>query len=179
MARRASMKKRMKTQNTLKEAELSEALMTAHMQIGSLENQLAEYKWLEESLRRRTKELNERTKELQCLSAICERLSAARNTAESAAAVCELLPAGFQFPQGTWVNIEVGGEQFFSRGFKRSKNNISCAIRARGEAIGAVSVHVSPVLDQYHNTAILREECLLLETTAALFGKMLAGKLSA
>lgn len=157
-------------------AELTAALQFAHQQICRLENQLAEYMWLEESLRKRTKELNERSKELYCVCAVCVHLSGAKKFSEMAQGLCELLPEGFQFPGGTSVRIEAFGREYMSRDFKSSEHNISREIRARGEAVGLISVHVAPVFDRFHETAVLPEERMLLETAAALIGEIIGNR---
>ena len=96
-----------------------------------------------------------------------------RELAEVATRICELLPKGFQFPNGTWVKLEIRGRQFYSRNFQLSEYSSSRNIHARGKVVGEISVHVNPVLDRYHKVAILPTESMLLETVALLIGKML------
>jgi len=52
------MKKNRSEEAAPEQAELAIALQAAHQQILVLENRLDEFKWLEDSLRRRTKELS-------------------------------------------------------------------------------------------------------------------------
>jgi len=156
--------------------ELVNALQAAQRQILSLENQLDEYRWLEESLRKRTKELNERVKELECLYAVSS-LPSANNLAELLLGVCQTLPKGFQFPATSWVALEVYGQKFSTQGFRPSVHRVSREIKARGEAVGTISVHIGPVFDKYHKNAVLPEEERLVEMVAALIGKLLDSKL--
>lgn len=172
------MKKNKPVPEPLNTGELVAALQDAQRQIFSLESKLDEYKWLEESLRKRTKDLNERVKELECLYAVSNSLPAAHNLAELLLSVCESLPKGFQFPPTTWVSLEVFGQKFTSRGFKSAANHISRDILARKEAVGKIEVHIEPRLDRYHKTAILPEENRLVEMVAALIGKMVENKVS-
>lgn len=157
--------------------ELVNALQAAQRQILSLENQLDEYRWLEESLRKRTKDLNERVKELECLYAVSSSLPRATNLAELLVSVCETLPKGFQFPATTWVSIEVYGQKFSTRGCRPSAHRIVRDLKARGETVGVIGVSICPVFDKYHKSAVLAEEERLLEMVAALLGKLLESKL--
>ena len=157
--------------------ELVNALQAAQRQILSLENQLDEYRWLEDSLRRRTKELNERVKELECLYAVSSSLPNANNLAELLLSVCETLPKGFQFPASSWVSIEVYGQKFATRGFRPSVHRIERDIKARGEAVGAVGVCIGPAFDRDHKRAVLPEEERLVEMVAAMIGKLVESKL--
>ncbi|MGD9643145.1 MAG: hypothetical protein AB7V08_10445 [Elusimicrobiales bacterium] len=157
--------------------ELVNALQAAQRQILSLENQLDEYRWLEDSLRRRTKDLNERVKELECLYAVSSSLPKANNLAELLLSVCETLPKGFQFPASSWVSIEVYGQKFATRGFRPSVHRIARDIQARGETVGAVGVCIGPVFDRDHKNAVLPEEERLVEMVAAMIGKLVESKL--
>ena len=158
-------------------AELVAALQAAHRQILSLENKLDEYKWLEESLRKRTRDLNERVKELGCLYDVSSALPSANSLAELLVGVCEALPKGFQFPATTWVELEVYGQKFATRGFKPSQHTVAREIRVRKEKVGTLTVHVGPVFSRHHKAVILPEEERLVEMVAALAGKLLESKL--
>ncbi|HOI42712.1 MAG TPA: hypothetical protein PK523_07180 [Elusimicrobiales bacterium] len=157
--------------------ELVNALQAAQRQILSLENQLDEYRWLEESLRKRTKDLNERVKELECLYAVSSSLPSANNLAELLLGICETLPKGFQFPASSWVSIEVYDQKFTTRGFRPSVHRIARDIKARGETVGGINVSIGPVFDRDHKNAVLPEEERLVEMMAAMIGKLLESKL--
>ena len=126
------MAKKEPTQKKPDTADLAAALQAAQQEILSLENKLDEYKWLEDCLVKRTKELNERAKELECLYAVGKSLPGPESLGEFFRAVCETLPKGFQFPGSTWVSLKILGHKFSSRGFKPSGHSISCDILARG-----------------------------------------------
>lgn len=157
--------------------ELVAALQAAQRQILALENKLDEYRWLEDSLRRRTKDLNERVKELECMYAVGTSLPKANNLAELLLSVCETLPKGFQFPASSWVSLEVYGQKFLSRGFKPSIYRIEREIKVRGEKVGTIGVSVGPVFDKYHKSATLPEEERLVEMVAALLGKLVENRM--
>jgi len=127
-------------------------------------------------LRKRTKDLNERVKELECLYAVGNLLPGTRNLAELFLSVCESLPKGFQFPQSTWVSLEVFGQKFASHGFKSSEHQLSRDILSRGQKVGTITVHIGPALDKYHKVAILPEEDRLVGMVAGLIGKMVESK---
>lgn len=172
------MKKKKPEEPAHNTGELVAALQAAQRQILSLESQVDEYRWLEESLRKRTKELNERVKELECLYAVGTSLPSANNLAELLLSVCQTLPKGFQFPATTWVSLEVFGQKFATPGFKPSVHRVERAIKARGETVGEVSVSIGPVFDRYHKAAVLPEEERLVEMVAALIGKLVESKVA-
>ncbi len=157
--------------------ELVAALQAAQRQILLLENQIDEYKWLEESLRKRTKDLNERVKELECLYAVGTSLPKANNLAEVLLGVCETLPKGFQFPSSTWVSLEVYGQKFSTKGFRPSVYKVEREIKVRGETVGALVVNVGPAFDSYHKSAILPEEERLVEMVSSVLGKLVESRI--
>lgn len=157
-------------------AALVAALQAAQQEILCLENKLAEYKWLEDCLVKRTKELNERAKELECLYAVGKSLPGTESLAEFFRAVCESLPKGFQFPGSTWVSLQILSHEFSSRGFKLSEHSITCDVLARGKPVGNLIICVEPAFDRYHKTAVLPEETRLAGMVAALIGKMVENK---
>jgi len=54
----------------------------AHGEVLTLQAKVAEYKWLEDAIRRRTRELSERVKELTCLYAVSSCLTRRELTLE-------------------------------------------------------------------------------------------------
>ena len=173
------MKKEKKVTEIAGTGELVAALQAAQLQIISLESRLDEYEWLEESLRKRTRELNERVKELECLYTVGTSLPASQNLAEFLLGICESLPKGFQFPGSTWVSLRVYEHQFSTPGIRTSGHRISRDILVRGARAGEIAVNVKPVLDRGQRAAILPEEERLLGMVAALIGKMVENKVSA
>jgi hypothetical protein len=135
-----------------------------------------EYRWLEESLRKRTRELNERVKELECLYAVGRSLPRAQSLAELLLGVCESLPRGFQYPAATRALVEVYGQRFHLPGFKAAGARAARDIVVRGEAVGALSVHVEPPRGREGPPAVLPEEERLLEMVAALLGRLVEEK---
>jgi len=157
--------------------ELTAALQAAQRHILTLENRLDEYRWLEDSLRKRTKELNERVKELECLYAVSSTLPKANSLAELLLNVCETLPKGFQFPGSSWVSLDVYGQKFSTRGFRPSIYKISRDLKVRGETVGTINVCIGPSFDKYHKSAILPEEERLVEMVSAMIAKLVEAKL--
>lgn len=178
-ARGGKMKKEKKVTEIAGTGELVAALQAAQLQIISLESRLDEYEWLEESLRKRTRELNERVKELECLYRVGTAMPATQNLAEFLLGICENLPKGFQSPGNTWVSLRVFEQKFSTPGIKTSVHRISRDILVRGERAGELAVSVGPVLDRYHKAAIMPEEERLVEMVAALIGEMVENKVSA
>lgn len=157
--------------------ELAAALQEAHRQVRGLEARLDEYKWLEDSLRRRTRELNERVKELECLYAVGRSLPRAQSLADLLLGVCESLPRGFQFPSATWAAVEIYGQRFHSPGFRPGRCRAQRGVLVRGETVGSVAVCVEPPRGS-GGPAVLPEEERLLEMVAALVGRLVEEKVS-
>lgn len=153
---------------------LLQSVKDAHEEILLLRGRLAEYKWLEEALRERTHELNERMKELESLYAISSCLMNHRLSFEQMInAVIKEMPHGWQCPQATCVRIVVDGREFVSPNFRRASLRQSVNIRLDDKPIGEVEVCLLPEFAQGQSLTFLHEEQTLLNIIALWLGETL------
>ncbi len=151
--------------------ELLKALRDAHGEVCDLREQIAEMRWIETALRRRTGELGERVKELDCLFAIADCLRAPRKPLETVLReIAETLPSGYQNPGRTWVDLFVFGRVFRSPEFRESVHAHACSISVGGRDIGRIRVFVQPPDIPGYGAAFLKEEHALLNAVALWIG---------
>lgn len=153
------------------QAELRNALLDAHSEIRELREQIAELRWIETALRRRTGELGERVKELDCLFAIADCLRALGKDLNTVfQEIADTVPSGYQNPGRTWVELVVSGCRFRSSEFRESAHAHTCSIFARGHDVGRICVYVLPLDPGAEGTMFLKEERALLNAVALWIG---------
>ncbi len=153
---------------------LLQSIKDAHEEILALRGKLAEYKWLEEALRERTHELNERMKELECLYALSSSLMNHRLSLEQVLhAVVKDMPHGWQYPQATCVRIAVNDRECASPNFRRTSFSQCVAICIDNQPVGEVEVCLLPEAAQGQQLTILNEERTLLNIIALWLGETL------
>ena len=92
---------------------LLQSLKDAHEENLVLRAKLLEYQWLEESLRQRTRELNERMKELDCLYTVSSSLLDHHMPFERVLAmIVKDIPRGWQYPKATGVRLVFNGREY-------------------------------------------------------------------
>lgn len=168
-------KRKQVTENdTISKTKLLGALKEAHEQIQHMENLLEEYKWLEGALRRRTRELNERIKELDCLRAVSSKLAQSDSSLHKILAdIVNIMPSGWQYPEYTCVRSVVDGYENCTSNFIKTKVKQSAIIRRGDKRIGKLEVYLlpSPIHDKSH--PFLPQEESLLEIIATWIGLMI------
>ena len=153
---------------------LLQSIKEAHEEILLLRGRLAEYKWLEEALRERTHELNERMKELESLYAISSCLMNRRLSFEQMInAVIKEMPRGWQCPQATCVRIVVNSREFASSNFRRTELRQCAKIHIDGQLAGEIDVYLLPEAAQGQSLTLLHEEQTLLNIIALWLGETL------
>lgn len=151
--------------------ELRAALRDAHDEIRDLREQMAELRWIETALRRRTGELGERVKELDCLFAIADCLRAPRKDLNTVfQEIADTVPSGYQNPGRTWIELVVSGRRFRSSEFRESAHAHTCGIFAGGRDVGSICVYVLPLDPGAEGAMFLKEERALLNAVALWIG---------
>lgn len=136
---------------------------------------------VEEALRRRTHELGERVKELNCLYAIYH-LSEKRDISvdEILAGACELIPPAWQYPEITCGRITYLGRVFESRGCRETAWRQAAPIFVQGERAGLVEVFYLEEMPGIDEGPFLKEERSLInamaEQLALLIERVLTGE---
>jgi hypothetical protein len=149
----------------ISKAELASQVKKLHERIVKLEGLLDESRWVEESLRNRTRQLNERIKELECLYAISDRMKAGLSGDQLFQEIAELLPRGWQRPDSARARIVLGGREYRSAGFQQSVQSLSTPVTVGGKQAGFVEVvYVGKNLPE---PLFMKEEQHLLEAVAS------------
>jgi len=152
--------------------ELADALREAHQEILDLQFELSEYEWLEFALRKRTRELSERVKELECLHSISQSLCRRNiSLSEMLQDIINTLPKGYQNPERTWAYLEVSGESFYSHQFQATPDSHSADIIIHGRRAGTLRVCFLPKPNTGDERLILPMERALLQSVALLIGQ--------
>lgn len=153
-------------------AELRAALLEAHQEVLALQAELAEAKWIGEALRERTRQLGERTKELECLYQISDCLRGGKKIHQVLQRIVNTLPQGYQFPASTSAELTILGRTYRSAKFQTASTTHACKISVRGLAPGKIRVFVSQGAAIMDKIAILPEEKILLHMVATWIGEV-------
>jgi len=152
--------------------ELMAALQEANQEIIRLHSLIEEYKWLEEALRRRTLDLSERTKELECLYAVADCLRDFDTDTETVISrIAEIIPRGFQNPRETCASVTVLGRTYCSPCFQQTSFGLHARILAGGRHIGDIHAHVPRAGRSAEAQVFLPEEADLLDALAVWIGE--------
>ena len=159
--------------------ELLAALREAHQQVLDLQGKLSEYKWIEGALRKRTKELSERVKELDCLFSISDMLRNRKlNLGELLQNITDIIPTAFQYPERTSVFLTIGNQVFRSQGFVDSPCTYATNIDVNGRCIGRVTVYIAQPSNSIKQVGFLPEEKSLLHSSAIWIGEIVEHRYS-
>jgi len=172
--RKQEMRTDHKKSEELTKEKLLAALREAQKEILDLQAQLAEYKWVEEALRKRTRELGERVKELDCLYSISDSLRYPEVSIEQVLDnIVNKLPRGYQCPERTGIRLTVAGQEFCSRHFRETSYCQSADIHVLRARVGIIQVFVSLPPDPADKPTFLPEEDSLLKVVAVWIGEII------
>jgi len=117
--------------------------------------------------------LRERIKELNCLYAIAQLVESESNSIDGVlAAVVDILPPSWQYPEITCARIICQGKTFKSREFKVTQWRQSSQIFMYGEPVGEVTIFYLEERPPAHEGPFLFEERALLDAVAERIGKI-------
>jgi hypothetical protein len=156
----------------LTHAKLAGALREAHKEILDLQAKLAEFGWVESALRKRTNELSERVKEMECLYSMSQCLCLRDiPVSEMLQDAVNTLPEGYQNPERTWAHLEISGESFHSHRFRTTPDSHSEDIIIHGKRAGTLCVFVLRKSDTSIESHLLPMERIFLQIAALWIGK--------
>jgi signal transduction histidine kinase/AmiR/NasT family two-component response regulator len=142
-----------------------------------LYKEVADRKRAEESLRRRTRELSKRVKELNCLHAISRLLEDPNTTVEEILwKTVPLLPPAWQYPEITCARIVLDGEVLETYNFKETFWKQSASMMVPNQLLGAVEVCYLEERPQEYEGPFLREERALIDSIAEQLTKAIERK---
>jgi len=117
-------------------------------------------------------DLQERSKELNCIYQIEEVLSNAtdESTDEVFDHVARILPSGFQYPEECGIKITLDNRTFKSSEFEESKWSENADIVAQDMVVGTVTAFYAKELPAADHGPFLQEEVRLIQSTADRLG---------
>jgi len=138
---------------------------------------ITERKWAEESLKKRTYELNERIKELNCLYEISHLVEEGGMSLEKILqATADLLSLAWQYPKITCARITVKDQQFKTKNFRKTTWNQSGDIFVHGDRVGSVEVYYLEEKPEIDEGPFMKEERELLNAVRERVGKIIERK---
>jgi PAS domain S-box-containing protein len=138
---------------------------------------ITERKRAEEELRKRTHDLGERVKDLNCLfgiSKVVERQDATWE--EIFQEIVNLIPPAWQYPEITCARLMLEDQEFRTANFRETIWNQTKVITVDGEQIGTVEVCYLENTPGVDEGPFLREERSLIDAIAERLGRMIERK---
>jgi PAS domain S-box-containing protein len=132
---------------------------------------------LEVEVKKRTRDLNERVKELNCLYTISSVLDEPSLAVEKIfREIVDLIPSGWRFPEMSCARIVSQGEEIKSQNFKETSWKMSSDIIVHGKPVGAVEVYYLGEKPAGDEGPFLKEERTLIDTIATQLGEFIERK---
>ncbi len=133
---------------------------------------ISERKRAEEALQKKTHDLNERVKNLNCLYEISHlREKPGISLEEILKGIVDILPPSWQFPDITSARITLEGKAYMTENFVETKWKQACHIIVHGEPVGNVEVFYLKKMPESDEGPFLREERSLINVVAERLGK--------
>ncbi len=166
----------MKFENMSKE-ELIQAIKSQHDDMEKLSELKSDIKWLEDSLKKRTRELNERVKELECLYGISRLVeSGGPLLAELFQHIVDLLPSAWQYPEFACARIVYLGRAFQSKPFRETAWRQSSDIVVGEKKTGTVEVFYMKELPKVQEGPFLLAERKLIDCVAERLAEIILSR---
>ncbi len=129
-------------------------------------------KQVEEALERRTHDLGERVKELNCVYGLSDLAGTSGDSIEVLLqGAAELLPPAMQYPSIACSRITLDRHPFSTANFAQTPWRLQCSISLRGVQAGSVEVCYLEARPDCDDGPFLRQEGQLLEAVAERLGK--------
>src|SRR5262249_46355804 len=126
----------------------------------------------EEALRKRTHDLGERIKELQCLYAIAALVAKPGSSLEEICqGIVKVMPLAWQYPEIACGRIRLVDRFFVTQGFAETNWKQREDIRVSGDRVGALEVYYLKEKPACDEGPFLKEERNLLNAIAEFLGE--------
>ncbi len=133
---------------------------------------LSKRKQTEEELKKKTHDLGERIKELNCLYGISHlREKPGISLEEMLQGVVDLLPPSWQFPEITCARVMLEGEEYKTVYFKETRWKQTSDILVHGKTVGSVEIFYLEEKPESDEGPFLKEERTLISAVAERLGK--------
>ena len=157
--------------------ELLEELSGLQQELTRLRKAEAERKKVGKALRRRTHELGERVKELNCLYGIARLVERPGvSLKEVLGGVVDLIPPSWQFPEISCARIVFQEKEYRTANYRETGWRQTSPIVADGEQAGFVEVCYLEKKPQSDEGPFLKEERKLIDAIAGRLGKNIERK---
>jgi diguanylate cyclase (GGDEF)-like protein/PAS domain S-box-containing protein len=128
----------------------------------------------ERSLQKRTEELVERIKELNCLYGIADLVEQPGISLEEILqGTAELMPPSWLYPELTSARIAYDGREYVSKGFRTSEWKQKSDIYVHAHPSGFVEVFYNGDVSEVDDSPLLKEEQSLLHAIAERLGRII------
>ena len=142
-----------------------------------LQREVSERGQAEEALGKRTHNLGERVKELNCLYGISNLVHRPDTSLEEILqGTVDLIPPGWQYPEVTCARITFNGQEFRTENFRETVWRQTSDIIVNGERTGAVEVCYLEEKPQRDKGLFLEEERRLINALAERLGRVIERK---
>ncbi len=136
-----------------------------------------ERKQVEDALRQRTYDLDERIKEMNCLCSVSSLIhEEGFSFAETLQKIADLMPAALQYPEVACARITADGQEFRTENWTETAWRQASDIMVNGERLGALEVCYLEERPGSDEGLFLREEGALLRAVAEQSGKVIEHK---
>lgn len=157
--------------------ELLLVIEEMNREIVKLGGKREEKKWLEGALRRRTNELSERVKELECLLNLLQLSLKQENPFERGAEeMIKIIKNAWQYPEATCVRIKFDDYEAKSLNFTTDGAKQIEPIMVNGRRRGEVEVGYTSTKPYVWKGPFLKEEAKLLRAISLLLSLLIAKK---
>ena len=150
-------------------------LRTRVEKVEVLERRLQE---LEAELERRTTELAERRKEIDCLYGLFQLVEQAVRLEDVFRGIVELLPSAYRFPDSAAARLVIRDEVFESRGFRETAWRQETPVSIDGAPAGTIEVVYLEEKAAADEGPFLKEERDLLNAVAGRLGRVIERKMA-
>ena len=131
------------------------------------------HKYTEETLRRRTHDLGERIKELNCLFGLSKLVEKLGTDLEGIIQrLVDILPPGWQYPEVTCGRIVFEGRPFTTYNFRETGWKQTAPISVHGRPAGTIEVYYLEEKPPMHEGPFLVEERRLIDALAEQLGRI-------
>lgn len=131
-----------------------------------------EHKKLEEAIQKRTHDLGERVKEINCLYSISKLTETLKPSLEEIfQGTVDLIPPAWQYPEITCARLKLDGRMFSSSNFKESAWKQASNIMVKGKRSGVLEVYYMEERPESEEGPFLKEERNLIDAIAVHLGK--------
>lgn len=146
-----------------------------HKRIRELELQISQAQDVENNLQKKTHDLIERVKEMDCLYAMSGMLMQDKVSVEEILLkTVNLIPDALQYPDAACSRVQLDGHSFVSEYFVETRWKLSCEIHCTENSVsGLLEVFYSEEKPEEDEGPFLKEERKLLNTVSELLGQIL------